>query len=110
MSVDQITKPGAIVSGKVTFSDGQIADWYLDQSAFWPSLKVTLPLTIAPGRVIWSTLTETFPPEAGSAPSGTGIFSAVSLAGVVAGGSTIFGGSGSFNFSFKSSTRKRTSM
>jgi hypothetical protein len=30
--VDQITKPGAIVSGKVTFSDGQIADWYLDQT------------------------------------------------------------------------------
>ena len=32
MSVDQITKPGAIVSGKVTFSDGQTADWYLDQT------------------------------------------------------------------------------
>ena len=32
MGVDQITKPGAIVSGKVTFSDGQIADWYLDQT------------------------------------------------------------------------------
>jgi len=30
--VDQITRPGAIVSGKVTFSDGQLADWYLDQS------------------------------------------------------------------------------
>ena len=29
--VDQITRPGAIVSGKVTFSDGQVADWYLDQ-------------------------------------------------------------------------------
>ena len=32
MSVDQITRPGAIVSGKVTFSDGQTADWYLDQT------------------------------------------------------------------------------
>jgi hypothetical protein len=32
VSVDQITKPGALVSGKVTFSDGQIADWYLDQT------------------------------------------------------------------------------
>jgi len=32
VSVDQITRPGAIVSGKVTFSDGQIADWYLDQT------------------------------------------------------------------------------
>jgi len=32
VGVDQITKPGAIVSGKVTFSDGQTADWYLDQT------------------------------------------------------------------------------
>jgi hypothetical protein len=32
VGVDQITRPGAIVSGKVTFSDGQTADWYLDQS------------------------------------------------------------------------------
>ena len=32
VSVDQLTKPGAIISGKVTFSDGQIADWYLDQT------------------------------------------------------------------------------
>jgi hypothetical protein len=32
VTVDQITKPGAIVSGKVAFSDGQLADWYLDQT------------------------------------------------------------------------------
>ncbi len=32
VTVDQITRPGAIVSGKVTFSDGQPADWYLDQA------------------------------------------------------------------------------
>ncbi len=32
VGVDQITKPGAIISGKVNFSDGQTADWYLDQS------------------------------------------------------------------------------
>jgi len=32
VSVDQIARPGTIVSGKVNFSDGQIADWYLDQS------------------------------------------------------------------------------
>jgi hypothetical protein len=32
VSVDQITRPGAIVSGKVTFSDSQTADWYLDQT------------------------------------------------------------------------------
>ena len=31
VAVDQITRPGAIVSGKVTFSDSQSADWYLDQ-------------------------------------------------------------------------------
>jgi hypothetical protein len=31
VTVDQITRPGAIVSGKVTFTDGQAADWYLDQ-------------------------------------------------------------------------------
>ena len=32
VSVDQIAKPGTVVSGKVTFSDGQVADWYLDQT------------------------------------------------------------------------------
>jgi len=31
VSVDQLTRPGALASGKVTFSDGQSADWYLDQ-------------------------------------------------------------------------------
>ena len=30
--VDQITKPGSIISGKVAFSDGQTAEWYLDQA------------------------------------------------------------------------------
>jgi hypothetical protein len=32
VSVDQITKPGAMISGTVKFSDGQTADWYLDQT------------------------------------------------------------------------------
>ncbi|MGA2246716.1 MAG: hypothetical protein ABSH48_17125 [Verrucomicrobiota bacterium] len=32
VTVDQITRPGAIVSGKVTFSDRQTAEWYLDQT------------------------------------------------------------------------------
>jgi hypothetical protein len=32
VSVDQIARPGAVVSGKVTFSDGNTADWYFDQS------------------------------------------------------------------------------
>jgi hypothetical protein len=32
VTVDQITKPGTVISGKVTFSDGQTADWYLDQT------------------------------------------------------------------------------
>jgi hypothetical protein len=31
LSVDQVARPGAVVSGKVTFSDGNSADWYLDQ-------------------------------------------------------------------------------
>jgi hypothetical protein len=31
VTVDELVRPGAIVSGKVTFSDGQQADWYLDQ-------------------------------------------------------------------------------
>jgi len=32
LGVDQIARPGAMVSGKVTFSDGNKADWYFDQS------------------------------------------------------------------------------
>lgn len=32
VAVDQLARPGALVSGKVTFSDGMNADWYLDQS------------------------------------------------------------------------------
>lgn len=32
VSVDQLTKPGTMISGTVTFSDGQTADWYLDQT------------------------------------------------------------------------------
>jgi hypothetical protein len=31
VSVDQIARAGAVVSGKVTFSDGNKAEWYLDQ-------------------------------------------------------------------------------
>jgi hypothetical protein len=31
VTVDQLARPGAVVSGKVTFSDGQQAEWYLDQ-------------------------------------------------------------------------------
>jgi hypothetical protein len=30
--VDQLTRVGAVVSGKVTFSDGKTADWYIDQT------------------------------------------------------------------------------
>ena len=30
--MDQLARPGALVSGKVTFSDGMNADWYLDQT------------------------------------------------------------------------------
>jgi hypothetical protein len=31
VNVDQLTRPGAVVSGSVTFSDGNSAVWYLDQ-------------------------------------------------------------------------------
>lgn len=31
VTVDQVMRPGAAVSGKVTFSDGKGAEWYLDQ-------------------------------------------------------------------------------
>ncbi len=31
VTVDQLTRPGAVVSGKVKFSDGKSAEWYLDQ-------------------------------------------------------------------------------
>jgi hypothetical protein len=31
LTLDQITRAGAMVSGKVKFSDGKSADWYLDQ-------------------------------------------------------------------------------
>jgi hypothetical protein len=32
VQVDAITRPGAVVSGKVTFSDANTAEWYLDQT------------------------------------------------------------------------------
>jgi hypothetical protein len=32
ISVDQIARAGAVVSGNVTFSDGQRAQWYFDQA------------------------------------------------------------------------------
>jgi len=32
VQVDQLARPGAVVSGKVTFSDGNTADWYFDQT------------------------------------------------------------------------------
>jgi hypothetical protein len=32
LTVDQIARPGAVVSGKVSFSDGNKADWYIDQT------------------------------------------------------------------------------
>jgi hypothetical protein len=31
VQVDQLARPGAVVSGKVKFSDGNMADWYFDQ-------------------------------------------------------------------------------
>lgn len=32
VTLDQIVRPGAMVSGKVTFTDGITAEWYLDQT------------------------------------------------------------------------------
>jgi hypothetical protein len=32
VTVDQLTRPGAVVSGKVTFSDGNTAAWQIDQT------------------------------------------------------------------------------
>lgn len=32
VTIDQITRAGAMISGRVTFSDGQKAEWYLDQT------------------------------------------------------------------------------
>ncbi|HEY8899679.1 MAG TPA: hypothetical protein VIM61_04650 [Chthoniobacterales bacterium] len=32
VTIDQIMKPGTMISGKVTFSDGENAEWYLDQT------------------------------------------------------------------------------
>jgi hypothetical protein len=32
VSVDQLARPGSMVSGKVTFSDGNTAEWYFDQA------------------------------------------------------------------------------
>jgi hypothetical protein len=32
VEADQITMPGAVLSGKVTFSDGQQGNWYFDQT------------------------------------------------------------------------------
>lgn len=31
VTMDQVTRPGALVSGSATFSDGQKATWYLDE-------------------------------------------------------------------------------
>jgi hypothetical protein len=31
VKVDEIMRPGAMVSGKATFSDGKVSEWYLDQ-------------------------------------------------------------------------------
>jgi hypothetical protein len=31
VKVDDITRPGAMVSGRCTFSDGKTSEWYLDQ-------------------------------------------------------------------------------
>ena len=32
VTVDHLARPGAMISGKVTFTDGKKADWYIDQT------------------------------------------------------------------------------
>ena len=32
VTIDQITRPGTMISGRTTFSDGETAGWYLDQT------------------------------------------------------------------------------
>ena len=32
LTADQVTRPGTIISGKVSFSDGQLASWHMDQT------------------------------------------------------------------------------
>jgi hypothetical protein len=32
VTIDQIMRPGAMISGRVTFSDGEQAGWYMDQT------------------------------------------------------------------------------
>ncbi len=32
VTIDQITRPGAMISGRAVFSDGETAGWYLDQT------------------------------------------------------------------------------
>ena len=32
VTIDQITRPGTMISGRATFSDGETAGWYLDQT------------------------------------------------------------------------------
>lgn len=41
-SIDTITRPGAMASGKVTFSDGETGFWLLDQTGR-PSLDLDTP-------------------------------------------------------------------
>lgn len=42
MTVDQVTVPGAVISGKVTFTDGKTVGWYLDQMGR-PGLRAPEP-------------------------------------------------------------------
>ena len=32
VTIDQITRPGSLISGRAVFSDGEKAEWYLDQT------------------------------------------------------------------------------
>ncbi len=51
VSVDQLTRPGALVSGKVSFSDGVQADWYLDQTGRLGLVPAQAGYKPAPGDI-----------------------------------------------------------
>ncbi len=42
VEVDTIARPGMIVSGHVKFSDGQIADWFIDEAGR-PGMSARVP-------------------------------------------------------------------
>jgi hypothetical protein len=51
ITVDKLARPGALVSGNVTFSDGQQAAWYLDQTGRLGVVPKQQGYKLSPGDV-----------------------------------------------------------